>query len=188
MAEDPPAASKETTKPPSPQRPQVPLEVPLIAVPDRYFRPPSPDAGLTPKPSSAPAPRMRPTAPSKAPGDLPTQSTPQAPATPADEIASVFAGGQAAFVTPASIAGSAAPHRTAGSAADDPHFIRKTVIPILLTLGLILAGAGALLIFSGEDNALPDLFPSWMPMALLIVAALFIILALVNIWSLRNSQ
>jgi hypothetical protein len=184
--EDPPAQSENTPKGPSPQRSKSPLEAPLIAVPDRHFRPPSPDAGLTPKPSSAPAPRMRPSAPRVAPEEIAPQPGAEAPATAADEIASMYAGGQAAFVTPASVAAAAASQRSADSPSDDPLFIRKTLIPILLTLGLILAGAGALLIFSGEDNALPDLFPSWTPMALLIVAALFVILGLVNMWAMRH--
>jgi len=92
----------------------------------------------------------------------------------------MYAGGQAAFVSPA-------PHPTSRTPLhDDPLFLRKTLIPILLTLTLILAGFGALLIFSGPDNALPDLFPAWMPLALFILAALFLILATINILSLRK--
>lgn len=167
-----------------PVTPQMPLEAPLIAVPDRQFRPPSPDAGLTPKPSSAPAPRMRPTAPKVATAEelRTAQTAAEGPASAADEIANMFAGGQAAYVSPASIGGTSTAH-----GPGDPLFLRKAMIPILLVLGVILAGAGALLIFSGEDNALPDLFPGWMPIALFVVAGLFVILAAINVWSLRNA-
>jgi hypothetical protein len=178
-AGDPSAGTSENAA--RPATPKMPLEAPLIAVPDRQFRPPSPDAGLTQKPSSAPAPRMRPTAPKAAEELRAGPAAAEAPASAADEIASMYAGGQAAYVSPASIGGT-----SAAQVPGDPMFLRKAMIPILLALGVILAGAGALLIFSGEDNALPDLFPGWMPIALFAVAGLFVILATINVWSLRN--
>ncbi len=168
---------------PTTRRAATPLEAPLIPVPDKNFRPPPPSAGLTPKPSSAPAPRMRPSAPRTSPEDLRAQSPAEPPATAADEIAGMYAGGQAAFVSPA-------PHPASHHTPlhDDPLFLRKTLIPILLTLTVILAGFGALLILTGPDNALPDLFPTWMPLALFVLAIMFLILAAINIWSIKKQS
>jgi hypothetical protein len=125
---------------------------------------------------------MRPSAPRTSPEDFRAQSPAESPATPADEIAGMYAGGQAAFVSPAH---QSTTHRSPHD--DDPLFLRKTLIPILLTLTLILAGFGALLTLTGPDNALPDLFPTWMPLALFILATLFLVLAAINIWSVKRN-
>jgi hypothetical protein len=74
------------------------------------------------------------------------------------------------------------------AAAHDPFFIRKTMIPILLTFGVILAGWAALILTAGEDNALGDMFPRWTPIALLALAAIFVLLAVFNMLALKNDS
>ncbi len=70
----------------------------------------------------------------------------------------------------------------------DPLHLRRTTIPILLTLGVILAGAAAILLFGGEDNALPDLFPGWVPIMFCVLASICLGLAVLNMLSVRNAD
>jgi hypothetical protein len=71
---------------------------------------------------------------------------------------------------------------------EDPLFIRRTVIPILLTCGVILAGWGAMLLFGGEDNAMSELFPSWAPIMFFVLASVFLALGALNILAVRNAE
>jgi hypothetical protein len=74
------------------------------------------------------------------------------------------------------------------NATHDLHFVRKTMIPILLTFGVILAGWAALILTAGEDNALGDMFPHWTPFALLALAAIFVLLAIFNMFAVKNDS
>ncbi len=175
-------ASPESQQPKSPGI--WPGEVGIIPVADRkLFRPPAPDAtAMKPKPSAAPPPRLRPTTPSAA-GRESAES-----GDAADEIAQMFSGGEASLISSGFGGGAATAPGNKARQRDDPLFIRRTLIPILLTFGVILAGGGVLLLCSGQDNALADLFPGWTPIALFVLAAIFLILGGLNMLSMRIRQ
>jgi hypothetical protein len=180
-----------------------PVEAPLVPLINfQSFRPPAPGAStLTPKPSAAPAPRLRPTAPREA-AMVPGISAPEGPPlSAADEIAGMFSSSgvreaadvQMSFDSRQVLGAGTFPAATAsakkiGKGFADPLFFRRTTIPILLTLSVVLAGWGILLVTSGQDNALPDLFPAWTPLALFSFAAIFLLLASFNILSVKNAK
>jgi hypothetical protein len=163
------------------------VEASFVPVADRkLFRPSTPDVtALKPKPSAAPPPRLRPTTPPTAASDIgpARESAPSGDA--ADEIAQMFSGGEASLVSSGFASGAATSPGNKPRDRDDPLFIRKTLIPILLTFGIILAGGGFLLLGGGEDNALSDLFPGWTPIALFVLAAIFLILGGLNMLSIK---
>ncbi len=66
--------------------------------------------------------------------------------------------------------------------------MRRTIIPILLTGGVILAGAGVLLLFGGEDNALSDLFPGWVPIMFCVLAFVCLGLGVLNMLAVKNAD
>jgi hypothetical protein len=151
----------------------------------RLFRPPAPQATAPkPKPSAAPAPRLRPTAPPTAANDIGPGGESAASGDAAEEIAKMFSGGEASLVS-SGFGGAATSPAKKPRGRDDPLFIRRTLIPILLTFGIILAGGGFLLLCGGDDNALAELFPGWMPMALFILAAISLILGGLNMLSIK---
>jgi hypothetical protein len=166
----------------------------------KSFRPTAPySSALKPKASAAPAPQLRPSSPApaeitRAPDPLP----PGQPLSAAEEIAGMLAPGrtfesaddQASFDPSLLLPNSSpAPKRSKPPGAfADPLFFRKTAIPVLMTFGVILLFWGFLLITSGEDNALPILFPYWTPFALFAFGALFLILAIINILSLKSAE
>jgi hypothetical protein len=166
------------------------LEAPFVPVADRkLFRPPAPDVtALKPKPSAAPAPRLRPTAPPTVGDDIGPARDLAASGDAAEEIAQMFSGGEAPLVSSGFGSGAATSPGNKPRRRDDPLFIRKTLIPILLTFGIILAGGGFLLLCGSDDNALPDLFPAWTPVALFVLAAIFLILGGLNMLSIKLRQ
>src|SRR5208337_903146 len=172
----PPTPESRPASPES-QRPALPgggpLEARFVPVADRkLFRPPAPDAtALKPKASGAPAPRLRPTAPPPA-NDIGPGPEPAASA--ADEIASMFSDGEASLVSSTVGGGATTSPGSKARRRHSPLFIRKTSIPILLTFGIVLAGGGFLLLCGGQDNALADLFPGWTPIALFVLASIFL--------------
>ncbi|HEY1922946.1 MAG TPA: hypothetical protein VGG44_09380 [Tepidisphaeraceae bacterium] len=167
------------------------------------IRPPSAGLpGLTPKPSSVPPPRLRPAAPPDSPNNIGPGSGAQGVLTEAEisatqEIAEAISNAQRieparavpnpARSTPTSARAPISRPRP-GVRMADPLFIRRTTIPILLTLGVILAGAAALLLFGGEDNALPDLFPGWVPIVFCVLAAICAGVALLNMLSVKTAK
>lgn len=163
------------------------MEARFVPPADRkLFRPPAPDATPPkPKPSAAPAPRLRPTAPPMAANDIGPARESAAPGDAADEIAQMFSGGEASLVSSGFGSGAATSTGNKPRRRDDPLFIRKTLIPILLTFGIILAGGGILLLYGGEDNALAELFPAWTPIALFVLASIFLILGGLNMLSIK---
>jgi hypothetical protein len=177
-----------------------PLEAPLIPLINyKSFRPPPPGATtLTPKPSAAPAPRLRPSAPRETAPLQDGTHVGETPLSAADEIAGMFSSGpvseaadvQASFDSRQMLSAAASPAAAmrpkVSAGINDPFFFRKTTIPIHLTLGVVLAGWGILLITCGQDNALADLFPGWTPMVLFGFAAVFLILGAFNILSMKN--
>ena len=52
----------------------------------------------------------------------------------------------------------------------DPLRVRRTVIPILLTAGLLLAGAGTYLRVAGTSDTLSDLLPPWAALVFIALA------------------
>jgi hypothetical protein len=163
------------------------VDAPFVPVADRkLFRPPAPDAtALKPKASAAPAPRLRPTAPPTAAKDIGPGTQSAASGDAADEIAEMFSGGEASLISSGFGGGAATSYGHKPHQRDDPLFIRKTLIPILLTFGIVLAGGGLMLLFGNEDNALADLFPAWTPIALFVLASIFLILAGLNMLSIK---
>jgi hypothetical protein len=214
---DSPAAPSEKTKndaaspsagvrPDSPASQKPPLiravDVPLYAVPGtKSIRPPtygSPQ--LSPKQSSAPAPRLRPVAPLESAEGAGMVSQPllsDAEISATQEIAEAvssahWSGSDRAYDHSANISGPLAGvlpigPRSRATGADSQSF-RRTVIPILLTSGVILAGAGALLRFGGEDNALSDLFPDWVPIVFGVLALVCFVIAALNMAAVRNAE
>jgi hypothetical protein len=184
--------------------PLVPLEAPLTPVVNyKSFRPHAPySSALTPKPSAAPTPRLRPNAPDIAPAGASRAADPSRtedrPLSAADEIAGMFkpgrpaeAGDSQASFDPAMMAPAAPPAHALikpVSGFDDPLFFRKTIIPILLTFGVILLCWGILLLTCDQSNALADLFPGWTPFAMLGAALVFLALAIFNILSIKRSK
>jgi hypothetical protein len=69
----------------------------------------------------------------------------------------------------------------------DPLFLRRTLIPILLTGGLILAAFGAYLRLWRRDDALADLLPSWAPIAFIGLAVLFLGVGILNVLWVRHA-
>jgi hypothetical protein len=199
-----PAPQRPAVPDSRPPAPIVPLEAPLIPVVNfKSFRPHAPySSALTPKPSAAPAPRLRPNAPDVAPAGTDRAVDPsrieEQPLSAADEIAGMFrpgrpaeAGDSQASFDPAMMAPAAPPAHPVtkpASGFDDPLFFRKTIIPILLTFGVIFLGWGTLLLTSDQSNALADLFPGWTPFALLGAALVFLALAVFNILSIKNAK
>jgi hypothetical protein len=165
------------------------MEAPLMPVPGgKVFRPPRADAPLpVPKQSAAPAPRIRPSAPSGR--DEPP--TPEAHESPTDQLAEMVAAQRAAAIQPAPSAPSAT--ATTPTPANlrasnlDPLYFRKLIIPILLTFGICFAGWATLILTAGEDSAMQDMFPDWLPMALFIVGGVFVLLALLNMLAVHKS-
>jgi len=205
---NPDAASPSAeTRPDSPisQKPQEirVFDAPLVAAPGpKSIRPPTSTLpSLMPKPSSAPPPRLRPAAPESSnnigPGALSQPLLSDAEISATQEIAEALSSApwnQAAHAAgnnlkPAPSAAGAptarARHQASGS---DPLIVRRTIIPILLTGGAILAGAGALLMFGGEDNALSDLFPSWVPMMFCVLAAICLGFGVLNMLAVKNAK
>jgi hypothetical protein len=161
-----------TELPPPPNKP--PLEAVLTAIgATQSFRPPPPNSlNLTPKLSSAPPPVIRPHSP--APRNKIGLSS-RSSAT--QEIASAISRGRwQDAIEPAKRAPTA-----------DPLHLRRTVIPILLTAGVIFAAAAAMLTIDFQDNALADLFPKWAPIGLLVLAGISLALAALNMLSVRNA-
>ena len=153
---------------------------------------------MKPKPSAAPAPRLRANAPNPAlnearPAAFSSRSA-SPPLSEADEIAGMLAPGRAreadlqAPFNPATMASQFPGPRKPVSGQRDPWFFRRTIIPILLTFGVILWVWGILLVTSGQNNALADLFPSWTPFVLFGMAAVFFVLGIANIMSLKNAK
>jgi hypothetical protein len=164
------------------------MEAPLTAVPGgKVFRPPRADAPLpTPKQSAAPAPRIRPSAPSTR--DEPP--TPEAHDSPTDQLAEMVAAQRAAAIQPTPGAPSATatmPTPASLRASNlDPLYFRKMVIPILLTFGICFAGWATLILTAGEDSAMPDMFPHWLPIVLFVVGGIFVLLALLNMLAVHK--
>jgi hypothetical protein len=178
-------ASPESRRPALPGA--APSEGRFVPVADRkLFRPHAPDVtALKPKPSAAPAPRLRPTAPPAAANDIGPAAESASSGDAADEIAQMFSGGEVSLISSGFGGGAATSPGNKPRQRDDPLFIRKTLIPILLTFGVVLAGGGVLLLCGGQDNALADLFPGWTPIALFVLAAIFLILAGLNMLSIK---
>jgi hypothetical protein len=77
--------------------------------------------------------------------------------------------------------------RSTSTRGRDPLFLRRTIIPILLTGGLILAALGAYLRLWRRDDALADLLPSWAPIAFIGLAVLFLGVGILNVLWVRQA-
>jgi len=77
--------------------------------------------------------------------------------------------------------------RSASARGRDPLFLRRTLIPILLTAGLILAAFGVYLHLAGHDDALGDLLPSWAPMVFTGLGVLFMGVGILNALWVRQA-
>jgi hypothetical protein len=67
----------------------------------------------------------------------------------------------------------------------DPLFFRRTIIPILLTGGFILATAGATIFLQGPDSALGDLVPKGAGPILLVLGVVLLVFGVLNMLSVR---
>jgi hypothetical protein len=215
---DPAFASSEKTKsdansPPARIRPDSPTSqsppdvqpagalspMPLL----NSVRPPSVGLPhLTPKASSAPVPRLRPVAPPESannigPGAILSSALSAAEISATQEIAEALSTAQWSESRPASGKATQAAPSVAGApmgrmhvrkSGVDPLRMRRTIIPILLTGGVILAGAGVLLLFGGEDNALSDLFPGWVPIMFCVLASVCLVLGVLNMLAVKNAN
>lgn len=172
-----PAKNADVPAPP-PASKKKPLEAVLTAVGKiSPGRPPPPGTiALTPKPSIAPAPVIRPAMP--APGNIGPSSRSSESSLAAQELANAVSRGrwQEEYLP-----------QKRGAPAGDPLHVRRTLIPILLTIGIILAAAGVLLLVDSQDNALADLFPQWAPIAMLVLAGLSLALGALNILSVKHA-
>jgi hypothetical protein len=70
----------------------------------------------------------------------------------------------------------------------DPLAFRRTIIPVLFTIAFILLCAAGYLLFSGEDNALVDVFPGWTPFVLLAAAAVSAGAGAINVHSVKRAM
>jgi hypothetical protein len=178
------------------------FDAPLIPMPlPKSIRPPASGLPhLMPKPSSVPPPRLRPVSPPESsnnigPGSL-SQPAPQSDTeiSATQEIAEALSsapwteGGQAGASANAARSNTGAPMVRAHGSNADPLAFRRTIIPILLTGGVILAGAGALLMFGGEDNALSDLFPGWVPIMFCVLASVCLGFGILNMLAVKNAK
>jgi hypothetical protein len=162
-----------------------PLATPLYLSPGSIRPPPAGAPRIPPKPSSAPPPRIvtniglneQPIAAASTPVD-PAQEL-------ADALSSALQGGSGHNV--GAVAGQATSRLHHHAHRDDPLQFRRTIIPICMTLGAILIGAGVLLLFSGEDNALPELFPIWAPILFFALAGLCLVIGAANVVSVRHA-
>jgi len=138
---------------------------------------------MTPKSSSAPPPRL---VKNIGPNEQPVAS-PNAPTDPAQELADALSSllhGPSGHNVGATFGQTASRLRPRAS-RDDPLQFRRTIIPICLTAAVILIGAALLVLFSGEDNALPELFPRWTPILLFALAGLCLVIGTANALSVR---
>jgi hypothetical protein len=196
---------------PPPTRPPAPK--PSASAPSAAARPQRPGAPIRPttptaKPAStpplSPAPRpQRPTTPStrpSAPGS-PNLTSPEPPpvdngistVTPlSSEEQPVVIDDDDAVIVPAPDASVFAPkpihHRhiglTHGTVYQTVEF-RRTIIPILLTCGVLMIAFGLLKPLLGQDSPLADL-PGWLPIVLFAAGALLLGLAVLNMLSVRQ--
>jgi hypothetical protein len=57
---------------------------------------------------------------------------------------------------------------------------RRTLIPILLSCGLILIFVGTFVLLSGPETAMSDLFPTWAAITLLVLGGVTLMLTGIN--------
>jgi hypothetical protein len=93
----------------------------------------------------------------------------------------------AAVIAPAPPVSSLGLHHFHAPREHDPLFVRRMIIPILLTLGLLLCGAGTYLCVAGADDALSDLLPPWAPMAFIALGAMSLALGILNMLWVRQA-
>jgi hypothetical protein len=77
--------------------------------------------------------------------------------------------------------------RTAKRSERDPLYARRTMIPILLTMGLILISAAAWIMIAGPESAIGDFVPHWGPVVLCGLGAITEILGVLNMVSVKNA-
>jgi hypothetical protein len=187
--------------PPSPERSKLPPAL-------QGVRPPAPGQQVPPvRQSSAPPPTLpRPTIPaaSRAPraapppalGHPPRSSAPTpASASNRQHLADALSqtawdaarAEDAAVIAPQPPVSALGLPRYIASRQRDPLRVRRTVIPILLTAGLLLAGAGTYLRLARASDTLSDMLPSWAPLVFIVLGVLSGLLGVVNVLSVRNA-
>lgn len=170
------APARPTAPAPRPQRPSAPASRPAA---------PSPMPKVTQLPSTA-SPRMEDTGLSSV---EPFESA-------AEEQQRVVLDDDDSVIMPASDATDFVQHprrsarRPGGSSTRSAVYqtveFRRSIIPILLTCGVLTIIFGTLKFALGPDSPLADL-PVWLPIALFITGALLLALAVFNMLSVRQS-
>lgn len=132
-------------------------------------------------------------------GLAPPEKAPASPAAPsaADEIAEILShepghegsatpelAGTAAVTTAQPETAPALPHRH--DHTGEPAPLRRTMIPIFFTLGLMLGATGVDLLVNRADEDLAALLPRWSPTVLIVFAGILLLVALANIVSVRR--
>ena len=188
--------------------PADPNEVAPPPLPSAQMARPSPKPRLDPgksgaRPQRPTTPAPRPAAPSSSSWVPSGEPTPP-PAAPDDSLAaatvdlgtqepteqSVILDDDDAVIVPAPDAAVFAPRHTGRgsyrrSALYQTIEFRRTIIPILLTCGVLTIAFGMLKYALGEDSPLSEL-PSWLPVVLFITGALLLALAVTNMLSVRH--
>ena len=79
------------------------------------------------------------------------------------------------------------PKPSQNSQKQDPLFFRRTAIPILLTAGVVLCIAGAIIRAAGPDSAIQDVAQKPAAVVLLVLGAILIALGVLNMLSVRHA-
>jgi hypothetical protein len=157
-------------------------------VPSEPAPAPAPSAPLAVPPSAR---KLRPSAPTVRSAVVPTEPTETEVAGDQSTALSgeVIEDDESAMVVPYMSAptkpSNAVAEARAKAARQKNLNFRKTLIPILLTSGVILIGFASLKFMAGSDSMLTDM-PIWIPVILLLLAAMFLSLAAVNMLSVKN--
>jgi hypothetical protein len=188
----PEADKNPPQNPGSPQRSRLPPAL-------QGVRPPGPGQPVPPmRPSAAPPPTLpRPAIPAAAPKSAPPAGNPSRTQTPssrqnlADALSKTA--WDAARAEDASVIAPQPPVSALGlqhrptSRQQDPLRLRRTVIPILLTAGVLLGASGIYLRLAGTNDTLSDLLPSWAAIVFIILGGLSLAMGILNMLSVRNA-
>ncbi len=180
-----------------PQAPTAPVTPPVAIPPSTPEPPPAPQAPVP----QAPAPRARPAAPRPAAPSSPNLTPPAPPPSPAgddarpnenlpDDEMEIVDDGDAVIVPapPPSVFAAkpkpATPHAHRAAVLHTLGF-KRTMVPILLTGGVLLPLFGALKFLRGDNSPFSGL-PTWVMVLLLIAGAILLAFGVMNMLQIRQ--